>query len=76
MKTVNFSSLKIDKTTITTAPLFDNARLRQVDIKNYWRSRTPQERLRYVETLRRMNYGHRASTRLQRVLKITQHSWG
>jgi hypothetical protein len=39
--------------------------------RTYWFSRTPQERLRYMEQLRRMNYGRRATARLQRVLEFT-----
>jgi hypothetical protein len=38
--------------------------------KAYWLSRTPHERLRCMETLRRMNYGSRATARLQRVLEF------
>ena len=38
--------------------------------KAYWRSRTPEERVRHIEFLRRVNYGDRASERLQRVLEI------
>lgn len=36
----------------------------------YWHSRTPEERLRHVETLRRLHYGIRATEGLQRVLEI------
>ena len=39
--------------------------------KAYWLSRTPYERLRHLEYLRRMNYGPSATARLQRVLEIT-----
>ena len=38
--------------------------------KVYWLSRTPEERVRYMEYLRRINYGSRATERLQRVLEI------
>jgi hypothetical protein len=38
--------------------------------KAYWLSRTPHERLRHMEALRRMNYGSRATERLQRVLEF------
>lgn len=38
----------------------------------YWHSRTPEERLRYVEHLRRMNYGRAATERLQRVLELVE----
>jgi hypothetical protein len=36
----------------------------------YWHSRTPQERVRHMEFLPRINYGARATERLQRVLEI------
>jgi hypothetical protein len=44
--------------------------------KTYWLTRTPHERLRHIETLRRINYGNRATARLQRVLEITQRASG
>lgn len=40
--------------------------------KAYWLSRTPQERVLHMEFLRRLNYGSRATERLQRVLEIVQ----
>ena len=40
----------------------------------YWHSRTPDERLRHVETLRRLNYGAEAIARLHRVPEIVQLS--
>jgi hypothetical protein len=44
----------------------------QSDDKEYWLSKTPQERLEAVELMRRMVYGDEAVKRLQRVLEITQ----
>ena len=39
----------------------------------FWQSATPQQRMRHVEHLRRVNYGtHRATQRLQRVLEISE----
>jgi hypothetical protein len=63
-------TVKLDKTTLAVAPLFEES-----DEKSYWLSRTPQERLRHVEVLRRINYGHRATARLQRVLELAPLSW-
>jgi len=37
---------------------------------DFWRSRTPRERLIGLEHLRRLNYGPAAHARLQRVLEI------
>ncbi len=38
----------------------------------YWSARSPAERLRHMEKLRRINYGSRATTRLQRILAVTE----
>jgi hypothetical protein len=62
------TELKIDKTALSLVPNFDT-----VDEKAYWLSRTPSERLQHIEVLRRINYGHRATTRLQRVLEVAQN---
>ncbi|MBI2000203.1 MAG: hypothetical protein HYT85_09565 [candidate division NC10 bacterium] len=60
--------LKLDKTTLTVASLTD-----QPDDKAYWHARSPYDRVRAVEVLRQLNYGHSQSTaRLQRVLEVTQ----
>ena len=64
------STLKLDKTALSLVPGFDNS-----DEKTYWLSRTPSERLQHMEVLRRMNYGHHATARLQRVLEVAQHAW-
>lgn len=61
------SSLKVDRTAFAVASLFDPS-----DEKSYWLSCTPQERLRQIEILRRINYGHHATARLQRVLEFTE----
>ena len=61
------SSFKVDRKALSVASLQD-----ETDERVYWHSRTPQERLRQVEMLRRINYGHRATARLQRVLEITE----
>ncbi len=60
------SRLKLNRSAFSVASLADES-----DEKAYWLARTPYERLRQVEILRRINYGHRATTRLQRVLEIT-----
>jgi len=63
-------AIKIDKTSfsITTVSV-------PTDDKGYWLAQSPYERLRAVETLRRLNYGlGQSAARLQRVLEITQRS--
>lgn len=43
----------------------------------YWRERTPEERLEYMEFLRQVNYDYDpASDRIQRVLEIAKREWG
>lgn len=63
-------NLEIDRTAFSIVPLFDES-----DEKAYWLSRTPQERLQHIEILRRINYGTRATSRLQRVLEIAPCLW-
>jgi hypothetical protein len=67
MDTSVLSSLKVDRTAFTVASLKDES-----DEKAYWLSRTPRERLRQIELLRRINYGYRATARLQTVLEFAQ----
>jgi hypothetical protein len=61
------SSLKIDRKAFSVGSLTEPS-----DEKAYWLAQTPSERLKQVEILRRINYGHRATVRLQRVLEITE----
>jgi hypothetical protein len=63
-------ALKIDKKNLSI-----NSLSAPSDDKEYWLAQSPYERLRAVETLRKVNYGVRQSTaRLQRVLEIAQRS--
>ena len=60
--------VKMDKSAFSVASLTDES-----DAKEYWHSRSPQERLEALERLRRSVYGHTQSTaRLQRLLEVTQ----
>jgi hypothetical protein len=61
--------IKLDKKSFSIISLSD-----QSGDKTYWLSRTPIERLRQIEVLRRINYGYRAASRLQRVLEIVKGS--
>jgi hypothetical protein len=70
MDTLRPSTLKIDKAALSLVPNFDTT-----DEKAYWLSRTPSERLQHIEVLRRINDGHHATTRLQRVLEVAQCAW-
>ncbi|HEY7545389.1 MAG TPA: hypothetical protein VID27_10925 [Blastocatellia bacterium] len=67
MEKSNSFSLKIDKTALSIKTLREES-----DDKAYWLSKTPQERLQHIEILRRINYGDRATARLQRVLEVVK----
>ena len=59
---------KMAKDVYTVASLTDAS-----DEKEFWRTKTPQQRLEALENLRRIVYGDVQSTaRLQRVLEIAQ----
>jgi len=61
-------SLRMDKTAFSVGPL-----LAESDEREYWLSRTPQERLEALETMRQIVYGYDPSTaRLQRLLEVAQ----
>jgi hypothetical protein len=61
---------KIQRAAFKVSSLFEKS-----DEKSYWLSRTPYERLEAVELMRRIIYGYDPSTtRLQRILEITQRS--
>jgi hypothetical protein len=62
---------KLDRTAFSVISLGDDEGDRA-----YWQTRSPQERLQHVEYLRRMNYGDRATARLQRVFEIAQFPQG
>ena len=58
----------MDKSTLSVVSLFEGS-----DEKEYWRTKTPQERLEAVELMRQINYGYDpTTTRLQRVLEVAQ----
>jgi hypothetical protein len=67
MKKDLVAHLKLDRSAFSIGRLTDES-----DEKAYWLSRTPQERLRQMEILRRINYGNRAADRLQRVLEVAE----
>ena len=62
---------KLDRTAFSVVSSFEEADKQD---KEYWLSRTPHERLQYMELLRRINYGPVAATRLQRVLEIAERA--
>jgi hypothetical protein len=63
------ASYRLDKTVIEVVSGFNEV----PDDRPFWLSKTPAERLRALELLRRLNYGHeRATARLQRVFEVVK----
>ena len=62
----------IDRTAVAIFKSFEEA---EAADRAYWFSRTPEERLHHMEVLRRLNYGSRATERLQRVLELAPCPW-
>jgi hypothetical protein len=61
---------KLDKKIITISSLHEES-----DEIAYWYSKTPQERIEAIEVMRQIIYGYDpATTRLQRVLEITEQA--
>lgn len=61
------SPRRIDRSVLSIKQSFEDP-----ETVRFWHAQTPEARLRHVEELRRLNYGHRASSGLQRVLEITR----
>jgi hypothetical protein len=62
---------RIDRTAFSVVSSFEEADKQD---REYWLSRTPYERLRYMELLWRINYGPTVTARLQRVLEIAERA--
>ncbi len=62
------SEVRMDKTAFSMVSLSE-----EPDEREYWQTKTPQERLETMELLRQLNYGYDPATaRLQRVLAIAE----
>jgi hypothetical protein len=62
------SAYKLDRTALSVASLDESD-----DQREYWHSKTPQERLEALEFLRIVHYGYDPTTaRLQRLLTVAQ----
>ncbi len=60
--------LKMRKDVLKVSSLFEKS-----DEKEYWLSKSPNERLEAVEIMRRILYGYNPSTtRLQRVIEVAE----
>jgi hypothetical protein len=63
--------MKVDRTAFAVTSLHES------DEKDYWLSKTPEERLQALELMRQIIYGYDSVTaRLQRVLEIAQRQTG
>jgi hypothetical protein len=60
-------SARLDKSALSVSHSFEDA-----ELLAFWHAQTPEIRLRQVEKLRRLNYGRRATSRLQRILEISR----
>lgn len=65
MSTKDIPELRLDRGAITVKAGFDDS-----DEIEYWQAASLKERLQHIERLRRINYGVRATSRLQRVIRI------
>lgn len=61
--------LKLDKTKIKIVDSIEDSVADEIE---YWRNTTIKQRLQHIERLRRLNYGTRATERLQRVIQIVK----
>jgi len=57
--------LRLDRSKINVVREFDDR-----DEIEHWKGTSVKERLQHMERLRRLNYGVRATERLQRVIRI------
>ncbi|HPJ37609.1 MAG TPA: hypothetical protein PK253_07215 [Spirochaetota bacterium] len=57
--------VKLNKSAFVVSDGFDKN-----DEKDYWLSKTPEERLNAVELMRKINYGDSYPRRIQRVFEV------
>lgn len=63
---------RVDKTAFSVVSLFDES-----DEKEYWRKKTPHERLQVLELMRQVIYGYEpATSRFQRFFEIAEFKTG
>jgi hypothetical protein len=62
--------LKLDKTKLKIGGRIEDSAADEIE---YWRNASVRERLQHMERLRRLNYGARATERLQkRIIRIVK----
>lgn len=65
---MDIDSLRVDRSAFRVDSLSSDSGDRA-----YWKSRTPSERMEYLELLRQINYGYDPATaRLQRVFEVAK----
>jgi hypothetical protein len=67
MQPISPDDIRLDRSAFSVGKLTDE----DPDLE-YWANSTPEDRLRHMELLRRINYGRRATARFQRVLSIAK----
>ena len=65
MSTKDIPEVRLDRRTITVKSAFDDS-----EEIEHWQAASLRERLQHIERLRRINYGVRATSRLQRVIRV------
>ena len=58
---------RIDKSALSVVHEFGNS-----DERTFWKLQSHERRMQQVELLRRINYGNKATGRLQRILEIVK----
>jgi len=58
---------KVDRSAFSIGSLHDGG-----DEKEYWKSKTPQERMQAIEIMRKIIYGNASAKRLSRFFEITE----
>ena len=66
---LNHPMFRLDRAHVEVVDSFEEGEKRD---REYWHSRTPEERLLYMEYLRRTNYGRAALAPLVRVLELVE----
>ena len=65
------NSPTLDRTAFSVVTSFRDA---DREDTQYWWTQPAEMRLRYLEQLRQLNYGHLATTRLQRFFEVVQRA--
>ncbi len=57
--------MQVDRSIVSISSVFEDT-----ESRDYWLTQDPQKRVRHIEELRRINYGNRATERLQSFFEI------